>query len=71
MDSQTTTLKKRKTTPESSQKIPVSIRRSLPVFLTVPPSKTRISGQNSSVPGAYNFFSIIAGLKVTSVWPAI
>ena len=45
MDSQTTTLNKRKTTPESSRKTPGSISRSLAVFLTVLlPSKTRISG---------------------------
>ena len=46
-NSQTTTLEKRKTTPESPQKTTGSILKSLRVFLTVPPSKTRIFGQKT------------------------
>lgn len=44
MDNQTTTLKKRKLTSESSRNTPGSILRSLLMFLTAPPSKTRIFG---------------------------
>ena len=44
----TTTLEKRKTTPESSSKTPGSILKSLPVFLTVPSSEARIFGKKLS-----------------------
>ena len=43
-----TTLEKRKTTPESPRKTTGSILTSLRVFLTVPPSKTRIFGQKKN-----------------------
>ena len=41
-NSQTTTLEKRKTAQESSRKTKGSILKSLPLFLTVPPSKSLV-----------------------------
>ena len=46
-NSQTTTLEKRKTTPESPRKTTGSILKSLRVFFTVPPSKTRMFGKKT------------------------
>ena len=47
MDSQATAPEKRKITPESPRKTTGSMLKSLRVFLTVPPSKTRTSGQKT------------------------
>ena len=49
-NSQTTTLEKRNTgtAEESSRKTKSNILRSLPVFLTVPPSKSWVFGKKNS-----------------------
>ena len=63
-NSQTTTLEKRKTAQESSRKTKGSILRSLQVFLTVPPSKSRVFDKKKTVLTALNFFPMKGGLRI-------
>lgn len=60
-NSPTTILEKRKTNPETSRKIPGSILRSLPVVLTVQPSKTRVFADQKLSYHILNMFPIIVG----------
>ena len=56
-NSQTPTLEKRKTAQEGSRKTTGNILRSLPVILTVPPSKSWVFGKNKTVLRALQIFS--------------